>query len=103
MANVRSSPSDLTPLLEGDDLPWHWVRRVDNDLLIFFAHPIAKRLRYPMPYGLSKSESGVSERDVVLRWNDRETRVSLRFEIGESLMLFASGEGALKIVQILFE
>lgn len=98
-ANVLSNPAQLSPLLRGEELPPYWARVLDEDLLIFFAHPSAKQIRYPMRYGLS-AESGIAERELGLRWGDRESPLQLRFEPCQSLMLTASAGGSVEITPI---
>ncbi len=97
--NVLSSPAQLRPLLDGVEVPPYWARVVDDDLLIFFAHPNAKQIRYPMPYGLS-AESENIQRELLLRWRDREFPLELRFEPCQSLMLIANARGTMEISPI---
>ena len=76
----------LRPLLIGNDLPPYCVRQIDNELLLFFAHPRAKEIRYPMPYRLGAITETV-ERDVILHWAGTDTPYTLRFKSGESILL----------------
>jgi alpha-L-rhamnosidase len=100
--NVFGSTAHLVPLVAGEDLPWYWARRVDQDLLIFFAHPQTKEIRYPMPYGFASSTEALN-RQVGLRWNGREVPMDLHFEAYESLMLLVSAQGAVRKVDIRWE
>ncbi|MBV9034812.1 MAG: hypothetical protein JO182_10000, partial [Acidobacteriaceae bacterium] len=74
-----SSLAELTPFLEGDDLPPYWVRVANGELLVFFAHPAAKLIRYPMLYNLSAQAEAV-ERSARLRWNRYDLTLKLQFE-----------------------
>ncbi len=97
--NVVSTPDPLTPLLAGQDLPWYWSRVIDNDLLIFFAHPKAKQIRYPMPYGFSAQSARVQQ-NVLLRWRGRGVALDLLFEPLQSLILAVSSRGTTEISSI---
>ena len=46
----------------GDDLPFFWAREGERELLIFFAHPLAREVRYPMAYGQSYCDGPVERR-----------------------------------------
>lgn len=85
----------VKPLLRGDDLPWYWARVLGDDLLIFFAHPKAKEIRYPMRYGLSEQAVTIG-RPLLLNWKGRELAVDLQFGPCESVVLLASAQGALE-------
>ena len=96
---VQSGTGHLVPLVAGQDLPWYWARQVDDDLLIFFAHPLAKHIRYPMPYGFGASAEAVS-RHVNLRWNGRDVPIDLQFDQRESVTLLVSAQGAVQRVDV---
>ena len=93
------APAQLEPLLEGQDLPWYWARALGDDLLIFFAHPNVKLIRYPLTYGLSFL-GNVIRREAVLRWRDREFALELQFEPYQSLMLLARASGTVEVIDI---
>jgi hypothetical protein len=98
-SNVQAGTEHLVPFVGGRDLPWYWARQVDDDLLIFFAHPLAKDIRYPMPYGFASSADAVS-RHVNLRWNGRDVPIELQFDPQESLILLVSAQGAVQRVDV---
>lgn len=102
MPNVVSSTAAILPLLSdpllsGNDLPWYWARVLGEDLLLFFAHPKAKQIRYPLPYRFS-AESEATERNLLLHWKNREIPLNLRFPSGKALLLRASAGGAVENV-----
>jgi hypothetical protein len=82
----------ITPLVDGDDLPWFAAREEDDELLMFFAHPLARGLRYPMGYGQSACDE-ILERHVTLRYGKAETPLVLRFEPHQSLLVAATADG----------
>lgn len=94
LPNVRGEIADLglTPLVSGDDLPSYWARQGERELLIFFAHPLAREVRYPMAYGQSFSEGPV-ERTVTLHHGGTNREVTLRFEPYQSIMLRLTADG----------
>ncbi len=94
--NVMSNPTQLRPLLAGKDLPCYWARVLGEDLLVFFAHPKAKQIRYPMPHRFS-AEHGTVRRELLLRWRNREMPLELTFDPGQSLMFIVSARGAIEI------
>jgi hypothetical protein len=94
LPNVRGELKDLglTPLVSGDDLPYYWARQGERELLIFFAHPLARDVRYPMTYGQSYADAPV-ERTVTLHHGDISREVTLRFEPYQSIMLRLTVDG----------
>jgi hypothetical protein len=97
--NVTDNPAGLHPLLTGQDLPPYWARVLDQDLLLFFAHPKAKQIRYPLPYGFSL-DAEPAHRQVVVHWKNRDVALDLQFEPHRSLMLLVSLSGAIHRVSI---
>ena len=87
----------LVPLLAGDDLPQYWARKVDDELLLFFAHPVTKQIQYPMPYNLSAQAEAV-ERTVRLQWSGHDLFLNLRFEPNMPVILSVSaGRATIKM------
>jgi hypothetical protein len=93
------SQAGVSPLVEGDNLPWFWARVVDEDLFIFFAHPKARAVSYPMKYGQSLC-SDIVERDIVIHANGRSIPVRLRFDPYQSLLLLCSADATVGNVDI---
>ena len=87
LPNVVTSldPLAVKPLVAGPDLPYFWAREGAGELLIFFAHPQARRLRHRLDHGESFVESAV-ERTVTLTYGGISQEVTLRFEPNQSLM-----------------
>ena len=61
----RLDDAGLVPIVAGDDLPPFWCRRTAEFLYLFFAHPKARELRYPMRYGQSLCRERVIRRITV--------------------------------------
>src|SRR5262249_19082794 len=99
--NVHRSlaASGLQPIIEGRHLPPFWARRLGDDLALFFAHPAAHEVRYPMTCGQAHAPGPV-DRDVTIRHRAHRHRVRLRFAPGESLLLIAGVDGTLRAVDL---
>jgi hypothetical protein len=104
MPNVRGSLAELglTPLVQASDgeaLPYFWAREGTDELLVFFAHPLAREVRYPMTYGQSAS-AGPIDRTVTLHHGAVSQRVTLRFEPHQSLMLRLTPTGEVSLLDL---
>lgn len=86
----------LQPLLEGDGLPFYWARKASDGLIMFFAHPLTRDLRYPMEYGYGLIEETL-ERTIGVRLGSRPHKVVLQFKPGQSILLKVSEEGVLPV------
>lgn len=88
LPNVRPDLDDLplTPLVEGKDLPPFWARADAAGLTMFFAHPGAWDVRYPMTLGQAKALPA-ARRLVVIRFAGGEFPVTLDFPPGRSICL----------------
>lgn len=69
-----------------------WCRVDGDDFYIFFAHPLAHDLEYPMEYGKSFTADTIEK---TIRINNREKvyKVNLKFEPYQSLLYKISEEG----------
>ncbi|QDU39475.1 hypothetical protein Mal4_38200 [Maioricimonas rarisocia] len=85
-------PSDWTPLVRGDNLPPFWARETDDELFIFFGHPLTQHVKYPMPKGLS-DEAAREHRQVTIQYGSHARNVELRFEPGQSLLVRCTRTG----------
>jgi hypothetical protein len=96
LPNVRPGLAelDLRPLVEGPELPPYWARQGDRELLIFFAHPLARDVRYPMAYGQSFCDRPI-ERPLTIHFGEVSRQVTLRFEPYQSILLRLSRDGEL--------
>jgi hypothetical protein len=99
--NVVSHLDDagLAPLVAGDDLPPFWSRRTAEFLYLFFAHPKARELRYPMPYGQSLCHERVI-RSITVDWEEASHALDLVFEPYQSLLVCVSRSEGVRFVDI---
>ena len=100
-ASATMSVVEQKPLVEGIDLPDFWCRREGDDLYIFFANPAAKGLTYPLRYGQAFEDKG-SKREVVINTDAGARPLSLEFKPNESLMVKATAEGEVSIIDLGF-
>jgi alpha-L-rhamnosidase len=94
---------DLQPLISGRDIPPYFARNLKgtagNDLLIFFAHPRAHGIRYPLPYNHSAG-AGEESREITLHWNRHVIDIQLRFEPQQSLLFLVAPAGTVEQIDI---
>ena len=100
-ASATMSVVEQKPLVEGIELPDFWCRREGDDLYIFFANPAAKGLTYPLRYGQAFEDKG-SKREVIINTDAGARPLSLEFKPNESLMVKATAEGEVSIIDLGF-
>ena len=86
-------------LVSGNDVPDFWCRKLDGDMLFFFAHPAARGLRYPLSYGQSKHEHAM-QRDVEIRVQGKRVKLELHFAPYQSILLRVSAQGNVEYLDI---
>jgi hypothetical protein len=95
---------DLDPLvqsMDGADLPHFWAREGAGELLIFFAHPQTREVRFPLSYGQSYADVPV-ERTVTLSYGEVSQQVTLRFEPYQSLLVRLTRSGEVGLLDLDF-
>jgi hypothetical protein len=95
----RLGDAGLVPLVAGDDLPPFWARRTAGSLYLFFAHPRARALRYPMRYGQSLCRGRVGRRAVV-DFDGSRYPLDLVFEPYQSLLACVSRADGVRFVDV---
>jgi hypothetical protein len=88
LPNVRGDLADLglEPLVEGLDLPPYWARRDGDELILFFSHPGARAVRYPMRRGQARGLPATT-RSIRIRWGGRRHDLDLDFPPSRSILL----------------
>jgi hypothetical protein len=89
----------LAPLVAGDNLPPFWCRRTAESFSLFFAHPKARGLRYPMRYGQSHCRKRVVRR-VVVDFDGALHSLDLVFAPYQSLLACVSRAEGVRFVDI---
>ena len=95
MPNVfRQIPEEMKEhrLVEGVDLPAYWCRQDEDEMILFFAHPESKGLKYPLSYGQAREDS-VMYRDVILHFFGHSVPYRLSFPPNQSLLLVLNKQG----------
>lgn len=96
-----SRTATIPPLVKGQNLPDFWCRVADQDYYIFFAHPIAQNLHYPISYQQSATNK-IIKRHVAIRTNRGYRKTRLVFKPYQSVVLKISGNGFIKPISINF-
>lgn len=74
------------PLIEGEELPDYWCRKDGDTYYIFFSHPIARDLTYPLAYGQSYCERTI-KKSLKINVAGKSLPVELEFAPYQSLLL----------------
>lgn len=105
LGNVRRELDAVVaapPLLRGQDLPEYWCRVDDDGLVIFFANPDCRAVKYPLAYGQALRE-GDLERAVTIHAFDQDVPVRLVFGPYQSLLLRVTPQGRVEFEDIAFQ
>jgi hypothetical protein len=86
---VKNPP--LVSFVSGDQSDF-WCRRDAEDHYIFFAHPLAYNLEYPMAYGQSQTNDTI-EKIVRINTGRKVFKLNLKFEPYQSLLYKITNEG----------
>ena len=102
--NVYGEIADagLAPLVAGDDLPSFWARRTRESLFLFFSHPMARAVRYPMRYGQSLCLDRVV-RPITVDFSGELHPIRLVFEPYQSLLVRLSRTAGVQFVDIRYQ
>lgn len=93
--SVASNVAELlrpSPLVSGNHIPPFFVRRLQNSLLFFFAHPATASLRYPLSYGQSRTMEEVVLK-IVVHHSGRHHRLHLYYRPYQSLAVVVPDVG----------
>ncbi len=106
--NLKNVSSDFNrisanpPLIKAYDKPAYWARVVGEELYIFFAHPKAKKLKYPLEYGQSYAEESMLV-PAIINYNDSRIRYPLKFEPYQSVVLKIGVGGSVEKLDIYYK
>ncbi len=96
--NTLRSQERLLTHIDGR-LPTYWARQDGDELLIFFAHPEASDIGYPMAYRMSEDATARNVQ-ALLTWNGHQIPVQLAFNTNESLLIRISSSGLIHPVTL---
>jgi hypothetical protein len=89
----------ISPLVSGHDLPPFWARRTAQSLYLFFAHPKAREVQYPMRYGQSLCRERIVRRIMIHRAG-KALAVDLVFDAYQSVLLRVSQTDDVRFIDI---
>jgi hypothetical protein len=92
----------LAPLVTGDDIPPFWARRTAQSLYLFFAHPMARDLSYPMGYRQSLCRE-TTIRHVTIDFEGTSSSLDLVFRPYQSLLVRTSLAEGVQFVDISYQ
>ncbi len=82
---TRHFSASAGPLIAGESIPPFWCRQTGDSLYIFFAHPRAAGLEFPLSYGQSFC-SDTLKLSVTISFRKKKTDLDLVFEPYQSLL-----------------
>jgi hypothetical protein len=88
LPSVSSSvaAAGITPLVEGPELPEFWARQDGEDLIILFAHPATREVRYPMQRGQA-NRLKAARRRLTIHAHGQARSVKLRFRPNQAVLV----------------
>ena len=87
-----STLTDIQPLLSSEEHPPYWARVVGGELVLFFAHPEAGNITYPMPHRMSQAAAARNV-PITLRWNGHQLPLLLQFGANDGVLIRVSSSG----------
>lgn len=78
-------PPLLTPFISGRFLPGHWCREDADTLYVFFPHPKADSLKFPLKYGQSL-ETETRQHKITIFYKGKQIPMNLTFNPYQSLL-----------------
>jgi hypothetical protein len=101
-ASVHRDPRRLlrhAPLVTAPALPDFWCRDDGEGRWLFFSHPAASELRYPLAYAAAALAKEI-EVPVTLHWKGRRIPYALRFAKGKGALLHITRAGSIRRVSL---
>ncbi len=87
------------PLIEGHFIPEFWCRQIDDEMIIFFGHPMTRSITYPMRYGQSFCET-IMNIKIKINYAENHNEINLQFKPYQALILRISKQGNVKFEDI---
>ena len=101
VSGVLQKIAKRPPLIEGHLIPEFWCRKIDDDIIIFFSHPMTKSITYPMRYGQSFCETDMDIK-IGINYAGHKNEVNLQFKPYQSIILKIDKQGNFKFEDINF-
>jgi hypothetical protein len=80
------------PLIHARSALEYWCRQDENDLIIFFAHPMSRGISYPLHYGQSFCAEMI-KMETIIDWQGNRVEIELDFSPYQSLALRVDKKG----------
>lgn len=99
-SDISSLSTELSPFIDGAEIPAHWCRNDGDTLYVFFPHRNSRNLEFPIQYGQSLDNESYSLR-VKLSYEGQSYQINLNFKPYQSL-LYKLHEGVAEEIDIEF-
>lgn len=99
LVGAETPLSALRPLLLGESIPPYWGRQIGEDLQIFFAHPLAEEIGYPMPHRMS-DRATPADCDLTVHWSGIQQSLPIHFGQNSSAMVRISAGGSIEQITL---
>lgn len=99
VSGILQKTAQKPPLIEGAFIPEFWCRQVDDELILFFSHPMTRSITYPMRYGQSFCETDMNIK-IVINYAGHRNEINLQFKPYQAIILRVSKQGNVKFEDI---
>ncbi|MEO0106285.1 MAG: glycosyl hydrolase [candidate division WOR-3 bacterium] len=99
VSGILQKTAQKPPLIEGAFIPEFWCRQVDDELILFFSHPMTRSITYPMRYGQSFCETDMNIK-IVINYAGHRNEINLQFKPYQAIILRVSKQGNVKLEDI---
>lgn len=99
VSGILQKTAQKPPLIEGSFIPEFWCRQVDDELILFFSHPMTRSITYPMRYGQSFCETDMNIK-IVINYAGHRNEINLQFKPYQAIILRVSKQGNVKLEDI---
>jgi hypothetical protein len=97
----RLDDAGVSPLVAGPDIPPFWARRTAEALYLFFGHPMAREVRYPLRYGQSLCRKRTTRR-IAIDFDGTSSTFDLVFEPYQSLLIRVSRSDGIQFLDLAY-
>ncbi len=99
VSGILQKTAKKPPLIEGHLIPEFWCRQIDEDMIIFFSHPMTRSITYPMRYGQSFCETDMNVK-ILINYAGHNNGINLQFKPYQAIILRISKQGNIKFEDI---
>ncbi len=99
VSGILQKTAQKPPLVEGHLIPEFWCRQIDDEIIIFFSHPMTKSITYPMRYGQSFCETDMNIK-ISINYAGHRKEINLQFKPYQAIIFRLSKQGGVKFEDI---